>query len=94
MIIARGSTLGRGCGIVWGVGGARGRRKGTPSRRRGTCSNMITASLSHVNHARTILFTTAESRTAKNCSHERERERERQVEIMDRKRNGRERVRG
>ncbi len=23
MIITRGSTLGRGCGIVWGVGGAR-----------------------------------------------------------------------
>ena len=41
MIITRGSTLGRGCGIVWGVGGARGRGKGTPSRQRGTCRKTV-----------------------------------------------------
>ena len=37
MIITRDSAMGRGCGIVRGVGGARGKRKGTPSRWRGTC---------------------------------------------------------
>ena len=40
-IITRNSAVGRGCVIVRRVGGARGRRKGTPSRWRGTCMDTI-----------------------------------------------------
>ena len=48
---SRDSAVGRGCGIVRGVGGARGRRKGTPSRWRGTCIIIVWTQSLMMKHA-------------------------------------------